>query len=114
MATVETRNYADGPAVHRVRFRHGTNARTGKPIQTSETFTTKTKAERFAKLVDAVGAREALDRLYSEDYRDDIPTRSLQTTSASSPGSRRALGSATPACGTEHGHPSSGTSSPTP
>ncbi len=83
MATVETRKYADGRTVHRVRFRHGTNARTGKPIQTSETFTTKTKADRFAKLVDALGPREALDRLDAETY-DDVPTptRSQPTTSA--------------------------------
>lgn len=74
MATVETRTYADGRVVHRVRFRHGTNARTGKPIQTSETFTVKSKAEKFAKLVDAVGAREALERLHAEDYSDDVPT----------------------------------------
>lgn len=74
MATVETRTYADGRIVHRVRFRHGTNARTGKPIQTSETFTVLSKAERFAKLVDAVGPREALDRLYADAQAEDTPT----------------------------------------
>lgn len=74
MATVETRTYADGRTVHRVRFRHGTNAKTGKPIQTSETFTVLSKAERFAKLVDAVGPREALDRLYAAAQAEDTPT----------------------------------------
>lgn len=74
MATVETRDYADGRVVYRVRFRHGTNPKTGKAIQTSETFTVKAKAERFAKLVDAVGPREALDRLYDAAQAEDMPT----------------------------------------
>lgn len=75
MASVQTRTYADGRVVYRVRFRLAkANARTGKPIDTAETFTDQRKAERFAKLIDAVGPREALDRLNAEGYADDMPT----------------------------------------
>lgn len=75
MATVETRTYTDGRIVYRVRFRlPKANAKTGKPIQTTETFTAKSKAERFAKLIDAVGPREALDRLYADADAEDMPT----------------------------------------
>lgn len=63
----ETGNY-------KVRFRHGISPRTGKPMQTSETFTTKKEAERFAKLIDALGTQGALDELYAEEQQAAVPT----------------------------------------
>jgi integrase len=81
MATVETRTYGDGRVVYRVRFRLAkANTTTGKAIQSTETFTVKAKAERFAKLVDAVGPREAVDRLYATAQSEDVP--SLNTVAA--------------------------------
>lgn len=51
MRTVQTITHPSGNTVHRVRFRHptATSPTTGKPLQTSESFTVKAEAERFAK-----------------------------------------------------------------
>lgn len=42
--------------------------------QTSESFDTKREAEDFAKLLDALGPQEALDRLYAGEQTQKIPT----------------------------------------
>lgn len=63
---------------YKVRFRHGISPRTGKPMQTSETFPAtaagKKKAEQFAKWIDALGAQGALDQLYDEEQDAAVPT----------------------------------------
>ena len=72
----EVRNPASELTGYRVRFRHGTSPRTGKPLQTSEAFppTTqgKRQAEKFAKMLDALGPAGALEQLYDGD-QDDAP-----------------------------------------
>lgn len=60
-----TRN--DGTKSYRVRFRY--NGR-----QTSETFSARRAAERFARLLDDLGAQGALDQIYAEDQAADVPT----------------------------------------
>jgi integrase len=47
--------------------------RIGKKV-TSETFDSKREAEDFAKLLDALGPHEALDRLYAGEQQQGIPT----------------------------------------
>lgn len=60
--------------LYRVRFRHGTSRKNPtKPRQCSETFTTKAKAEKFAIWLDAFGPQGALDMLYSEEQKSDVP-----------------------------------------
>jgi integrase len=73
MRTVETRNHPTG-TTYRVRFRHGINPTTGKPLQTSETFESKRDAETFAKWLDALGPQGALDKLYAGEQAAGIPT----------------------------------------
>lgn len=63
----------DGTVTWHVRFRHGTNPKTGKPRNTSETFDTKGEAEQFAKWLDALGPQGALDRLYEEQQQAAVP-----------------------------------------
>ena len=58
----------------RVRFRHGVSPKTGKPMQTSETFGTKREAEDFASALDLLGPQGALDRLYEGEQVKGIPT----------------------------------------
>lgn len=59
---------------YKVRFRHGLNkAKTGLR-QASETFDTRREAERFTKLLDALGAQGALDALYEGERQADVPT----------------------------------------
>lgn len=60
----------------KVRFRYGTSPRTGKPMQTSETFHNKKDAEQFARWLDALGPQGALDQLYEGEQRADVPTLS--------------------------------------
>ena len=64
----------DGTVTWRVRFRHGTSIRTGKPRNTSETFPTKREAEQFAKWIDALGTQGALDQLYEAEQQAAVPT----------------------------------------
>jgi integrase len=59
---------------YKVRFRHGVSPRTGKPMQTSETFKTKREAERFAKWIDALGAQGAIDELYAAEQQEAVPS----------------------------------------
>lgn len=63
---------------YKVRFRHGISPRTGKPLQTSESFPPtpagKREAEQFAKELDALGVQEALDRLYEKAQQALVPT----------------------------------------
>jgi integrase len=74
MRTVQTIETTTGTS-YKVRFRHptATSPTTGKPLQTSESFTRKAEAERFAKWLDALGTAEALERLYALDQPSDIP-----------------------------------------
>lgn len=58
---------------YKVRFRHGVSPKTGKPRQTSETFTTKKQAEQFSKWLDALGSQGALDQLYAAEQKSDVP-----------------------------------------
>lgn len=67
MRAVETFTKADQTVSYRVRFRLGQR-------QTSETFTKKSEAERFATLLDLVGAQGALDQIYAEDQAAVMPT----------------------------------------
>lgn len=60
--------------LYRVRFRLGISAKTGKRMQTSETFATLREAEDFARVLAAVGAQEAVDRLYSGEQAARVPT----------------------------------------
>jgi integrase len=57
-----------------IRFRHGTNPKTGKPRGTSETFDTKKEAVIFAGWLDALGAQGALDKLYEGEQAAIVPT----------------------------------------
>lgn len=58
MRAIRTHTAANGTVTFKVRFRlHG--------HQSSETFTSERKAERFAKELDAVGPVAALERLYA-------------------------------------------------
>lgn len=66
MRAVETFTRADGSVSHRVRFRLGKR-------QTSETFTKKSEAERFATLLDLLGPQGALDQIYAEDQAAVMP-----------------------------------------
>lgn len=63
---------------YRVRFRYGTSPKTGKPKQTSETFpgtpAGRREAERFAKLLDALGPQGALDELWAGEQAAEVPT----------------------------------------
>lgn len=57
----------DKTVTWQIRFRH-----LGK--ETSETFLKKAEAERFAKLLDALGPQGALDQLYAGDQVPEVPT----------------------------------------
>lgn len=59
---------------YKVRFRYGKSPRTGKPLQTSETFETKREALAFAKELEALGPQEALDRLDEKAQQAAVPT----------------------------------------
>ncbi|NYD39955.1 tyrosine-type recombinase/integrase [Nocardioides panaciterrulae] len=74
MRKVETLTNSDGTTTYRVRFRHGTSPKTGKPLQTSESFTKKSDAETFSKWLDALGPQGALDKLYEGEQEKGIPT----------------------------------------
>ncbi|SDC44646.1 tyrosine-type recombinase/integrase [Nocardioides lianchengensis] len=74
MRKVETLTKSDGSTTYRVRFRHGISAKTGKPLQTSESFDRKADADTFAKWLDALGPQGALDRLYAGEQEKGIPT----------------------------------------
>ncbi|HET7387342.1 MAG TPA: site-specific integrase [Nocardioidaceae bacterium] len=63
-----------GTGRYRVRFRYGVSPKTGKPKQTSETFDRKADAERFAKLLDALGEQGALDQLYADEQDAKVPS----------------------------------------
>lgn len=69
--TVESGGKVTG---YKVRFRHGVSKKTGKPLQTSETFDTRREAERFAALLAAVGPQDALDKLAEDAQRAAVPT----------------------------------------
>lgn len=58
---------------YKVRFRHGISPRTGKTMQTSESFPTRREAERFAKWLDALGPQGALDKLYAAEQDSAVP-----------------------------------------
>lgn len=58
---------------YRVRFRHGTSAKTKRPKQCSETFDTEKQAEQFALWLEADGPQGALDRLYAAEQQSDVP-----------------------------------------
>lgn len=64
----------DGTVTWRIRFRHGTSPKTGRPHYTSETFSTKKAAEEFAGWHEALGAQGALDQLYAAEQQADVPT----------------------------------------
>lgn len=57
----------------RVRFRYGVSAKTGKPVQTSETFDTAQEAERFSQVLAALGAQGALDWLAESAQAAHVP-----------------------------------------
>jgi integrase len=59
---------------YKVRFRHGTSPKTGRPKQVSETFDHKREAEQFAVWLDALGTQGALDMLYESEQDKTIPT----------------------------------------
>lgn len=59
---------------YKVRFRHGTSPKTGKPRQCSETFLTRKQADQFALWLKADGPQGALDRLYAEEQQSDVPS----------------------------------------
>lgn len=59
---------------YKVRFRHGVSTRTGKPVQSSEVFDTLAAAERFTKVLDALGPEGALADLWDGERQADVPT----------------------------------------
>lgn len=65
---------SNGQTTWHVRFRYGVSRKTGKPAQTSETFSTLAEAERFARLLDDLGPQAALDLIYDETRAQDVPT----------------------------------------
>lgn len=67
-------NAAGKTTGYKVRFRHGVSPTTGKPRQTSETFTLRRDAEQFAKWLDALGPQGALDQLYEAEQDAAVPT----------------------------------------
>lgn len=67
MRTVRKHSAKDGTVSYRVRFRLNGQ-------ETSETFATRVRAERFAKWLDALGPQAAVDQLYTADERADTPT----------------------------------------
>lgn len=66
MRKVESYAWQDGTTTYKVRFRLN-----GK--QTSETFDTQKEADQFAKLLDALGATEAVKTLVAADAARDVP-----------------------------------------
>lgn len=56
-----------------VRFRHGLNKK-GDRKWTSETFDDERRAKEFAGWIDALGTQGALDRLYAEEQKANVPT----------------------------------------
>lgn len=66
MRTPEKHTAADGTETWKVRFRHGTSPRTGKPLQTSEPFDDYDAALRFCRLLDDLGPARALAALDHE------------------------------------------------
>lgn len=67
MRAVTEYKRGDGKVTYRVRFRH-------LKANTTETFSSKERAERFARLLDDLGSQGALDQIYSEDQRLEVPT----------------------------------------
>jgi site-specific recombinase XerD len=65
---------SDGTVTWRVRFREGVSPKTGRPLQTSETFDDEREALRFAALIQRMRAREALRQIDLEYGRDQGPT----------------------------------------
>lgn len=63
-----------GQVTYRVRFRYGLNKAGTGHRQTSETFTTKREATRFAQLLEALGPQRALDQLFEEEQQARVPT----------------------------------------
>lgn len=60
---------------YKVRFRGpGLSPKTGKPIQSSETFPTKKRADEFATWVKKLGPQGALDMLYDSEQQATVPT----------------------------------------
>ena len=74
MRKVETVKSGEKVTGYKVRFRHGISPRTGKPMQTSETFKTKREAERFAKMLDVLGVQGALDAMWEDEQQATVPT----------------------------------------
>lgn len=74
MRTPQTITNASGKVTYRVRFRHGTSPKTGKPLQTSESFDSLREAEQFSKWLDALGPQGALDRLFAGEQSNTTPT----------------------------------------
>lgn len=65
---------SDGTVTWRVRFREGVSPKTGRPLQTSETFDDEREALRFAALIQRMDAREALRQIDLEYGRQSGPT----------------------------------------
>jgi integrase len=74
MPTPRKRTLKDGTTSWQVRFYLGTNPKTGKPKQTSESFPTEREAARFAAWVSAIGPQAALDKLYDGEQVVVVPT----------------------------------------
>lgn len=79
MRAVETLKSGGKTSGYKVRFRlDEISPRTGKPLQSSETFPAtaggKKEAAQFAKWLDALGPQGALDKLYDEQRDAGIPT----------------------------------------
>lgn len=73
MRKVETHVDSSSHTTYKVRFRHGISPTTGRPLQTSESFSERKDAEQFAKWLDAVGPQAALDLLYAGDQAKTVP-----------------------------------------
>jgi integrase len=78
MRKVETVTKDGNATAYKVRFRHGISPRTGKPMQTSESFELTRAgyklAADFAKWIDALGVTEALARLEDVERQAGVPT----------------------------------------
>jgi integrase len=73
MRTPQRITTADGQTRYKVRFRHGTSAKTGRARQTSEMFDTEREAVQFCKWLDALGSSAALDKLLTT-ATEHVPT----------------------------------------
>lgn len=71
-------NQAENATAYKVRFRHGISPKTGKPMQTSQSFEPTPAglklATDFAKWLDALGVSEALARLDALEHQAGVPT----------------------------------------